>query len=41
MKIFHNQTDVNIAQGAEAGIMITNGERIFNVLGYGLTLQEV
>ncbi|CAF0854195.1 unnamed protein product [Rotaria sordida] len=39
VKIFHNQTDVNIG-GIETGNIITNGERIFNVLGYGSTLQE-
>jgi hypothetical protein len=39
VKIFHNQTDVNVG-GGESGDIITNGERIFNVLGYGTTLQE-
>ncbi len=38
VKIFHNQTNVNIE--GEIDNIITNGERIFNVLGYGSTLQE-
>jgi len=38
VKIFHNQTKVNT--GGEIDNIITNGERIFNVLGYGSTLQE-
>jgi phosphoribosylamine-glycine ligase len=38
VKIFHNQTDVGI--GGEINSITTNGERIFNVLGYGSTLQE-
>ena len=43
VKIFHNQTDVNVnnnGEGGETGNITTNGERIFNVLGYGSTLQE-
>ena len=40
VKIFHNQTDVNTIGGETGNIAITNGERIFNVLGYGSTLQE-
>ncbi|CAF1350061.1 unnamed protein product [Rotaria sordida] len=42
VKIFHNQTDININNNGtnETNIIITNGERIFNVLGYGSTLQE-
>ncbi|CAF1953802.1 unnamed protein product [Rotaria magnacalcarata] len=39
VKIFHNQTDV-FAGGVETGSITTNGQRIFNVLGYGSTLQE-
>jgi hypothetical protein len=39
VKIFHNQTDVNTI-GGETGTITTNGERIFNVLGFGSTLQE-
>ncbi|CAF2709014.1 unnamed protein product [Rotaria sp. Silwood2] len=39
VKIFHNQTDI-ITGGVETGNITTNGERIFNVLGYGSTLQE-
>jgi phosphoribosylamine-glycine ligase len=38
VKIFHNQTEVNT--GGEIDNIKTNGERIFNVLGYGSTLQE-
>jgi phosphoribosylamine-glycine ligase len=40
VKIFHNQTNVNNGEGGETGSITTNGERIFNVLGYGSTLQE-
>jgi phosphoribosylamine-glycine ligase len=43
VKIFHNQIDVNInsiSGGGETANITTNGERIFNVLGYGSTLQE-
>jgi hypothetical protein len=42
VKIFHNQTDGNINNngGGEISSIVTNGERIFNVLGYGSTLQE-
>ena len=42
VKIFHNQTEVNINNngGGETGSINTTGERIFNVLGYGATLQE-
>ncbi|UJR36831.1 hypothetical protein I4U23_029544 [Adineta vaga] len=38
VKIFHNQTHLN-TDGERDGL-ITNGERILNVLGYGSTLQE-
>lgn len=38
IKIFHNQTDVNTT--GDFDNIKTNGERIFNVLGYGSTLQE-
>ena len=42
VKIFHNQTDFNINHNVtnETNHIITNGERICNVLGYGSTLQE-
>ena len=44
VKIFHNQTEVNINNNGggsgEAGSITTSGERIVNVLGYGSTLQE-
>ena len=42
VKIFHNQTEANINNngGGETGSITTTGERIFNVLGYGATLQE-
>ncbi|UJR09324.1 hypothetical protein I4U23_013567 [Adineta vaga] len=42
VKIFHNQTDVNVNNNGtgETSFLTTNGERIFNVLGYGSTLQE-
>jgi phosphoribosylamine-glycine ligase len=42
VKIFHNQTDVNVNNNGtgEINSITTNGERIFNVLGYGSTLQE-
>ncbi|CAF4545432.1 unnamed protein product, partial [Rotaria sp. Silwood1] len=42
VKIFHNQTDVNVNNNgtSETNTITTNGERIFNVLGYGSTLQE-
>ncbi|CAF2742998.1 unnamed protein product [Rotaria sp. Silwood2] len=41
-KIFHNQTDVNVNNNgtSETNTIITNGKRIFNVLGYGSTLQK-
>ncbi len=39
VKIFHNQTEVNTG-GGDIDSITTNGERIFNVLGYGSTLQE-
>ncbi len=38
MKIFHNQTELNT--GGDTDHIKTNGDRIFNVLGYGSTLQE-
>ena len=38
VKIFHNQTKTNTDGGT--GSLATQGERIFNVLGYGSTLQE-
>ena len=38
MKIFHNQTEINT--GGDTDNIKTNGKRIFNVLGYGSTLQE-
>jgi phosphoribosylamine-glycine ligase len=43
VKIFHNQTDVNVNNNngtGEPSNITSNGERIFNVLGYGSTLQE-
>ncbi|CAF1389651.1 unnamed protein product [Adineta ricciae] len=42
VKIFHNQTDVNVNNNGtgETSFITTSGERIFNVLGYGSTLQE-
>lgn len=42
VKIFHNQTDVNVNNNgaSETSFITTNGERLFNVLGYGSTLQE-
>jgi phosphoribosylamine-glycine ligase len=42
VKIFHNQTDVNVNNNStgETNSITTNGEKIFNVLGYGSTLQE-
>ncbi|CAF1417401.1 unnamed protein product [Adineta steineri] len=42
VKIFHNQTDVNVNNNGtgDTNFITTNGERIFNVLGYGSTLQE-
>ncbi|CAF4667148.1 unnamed protein product, partial [Rotaria sp. Silwood2] len=39
VKISPNPTDI-ITGGVETGNITTNGERIFNVLGYGSTLQE-
>jgi phosphoribosylamine-glycine ligase len=38
VKIFHNQTNVNT--GGDIDNIKTHGERIFNVIGYGSTLQE-
>ncbi|CAF1211359.1 unnamed protein product [Adineta ricciae] len=38
VKIFHNQTKMNT--DGETDSLATKGERIFNVLGYGSTLQE-
>ena len=38
VKIFHNQTEINTS--GENDTINSNGERIFNVLGYGSTLQE-
>lgn len=38
VKIFHNQTDVNSTGDIDQ--ITSNGMRIFNVLGYGSTLQE-
>ena len=42
VKIFHNQTEISLTSNGtgEASAITTNGERIFNVLGYGSTLQE-
>ncbi|CAF3421995.1 unnamed protein product [Rotaria socialis] len=42
VKIFHNQIDVNVNNNGsgETTVLTTSGERIFNVLGYGSTLQE-
>ncbi|CAF1009471.1 unnamed protein product [Adineta steineri] len=40
VKIFHNQTNADTRGGGEIGNITTSGERIFNVLGYGATLQE-
>lgn len=42
VKIFHNQTDINVNNNGtgETTIITTTGERILNVLGYGSTLQE-
>ena len=43
VKIFHNQTEISVTPPngtGEASTITTNGERIFNVLGYGSTLQE-
>ena len=41
IKLFHNQTDVHIKENNEEQTIdiITNGERIFNILGYGSNLQ--
>jgi phosphoribosylamine-glycine ligase len=44
VKIFHNHIDVNMNNNGngsgETGNLVSNGERILNVLGYGSTLQE-
>ena len=39
VKIFPNQTDLN-NNGGDTGNLISHGERILNVLGYGSSLQE-
>ena len=38
VKIFHNQTEVNT--NGDIDQLLSNGTRIFNVVGYGSTLQE-